>query len=130
MTNLEHVAPLIAKNLHAMDSGDLGRAIDHAIRQIQQDILSRPFNAEGKSEKRKLQITLEFEPETEFDAQTKTRELEKISVETIVKVALPALIGNKHDVRLNAGHLAFNPEIPHAFFQPSLFNEDDYADES
>ena len=117
----DHIQDLNCEGIADLDYGQFGEAVTRQIRLCVQDIVERPCDISGKTEKRKVVITLELNPQVEADSQTNRYHLTRILVEPNVKGTLPMVRGNITDVRLGAGNRPkFNKESPMRFEQRPL----------
>lgn len=113
----EHIQTLDAQSIPALDNGSFGDAINKAFRIIFADILDRPSNAQGKPEKRKLKIEIDFIPEVE---EQDKRALKGIKIEPKVQGDIPAIVGGLTDVRFVGKTACFNRDCPENFYQKPL----------
>lgn len=113
----DHIQTLDAESIPALDNGAFGDAINKAFRTIFSDILDRPSNAQGKPEKRKLKIEIDFIPEVE---EQDKRALTGIKIEPKVQGDIPAIVGGLTDVRFVGKTPCFNKDCPTNFYQKPL----------
>lgn len=76
---------LNSRQLHEIDGGCLGAAIDHAIKQIVEDMENRS----GVTKDRTLTITLTFKPES-----TQQGALDRVALKADVKSKIPTMRSN------------------------------------
>lgn len=107
-------------NIGALDGGMFGAQVNAHIEAIVRDILNRRAKLNGKPERRKLKIELEFCGRVELNKATNTVEVTDIVVTPSADVALPKTRGDFNVLRIKSGNVLFNAEFPKDFEQPPL----------
>lgn len=112
--DLRHVFDAAA--LLEMDEGMLRRDLENKIAAVIRDITGRPCNSEGKAERRRITLDLQFTPVTEFKPALNERVLTKIEVRPRVHTSLPKTSGALTQLRVvkqNGQLIPFwNPDDP------------------
>lgn len=117
------IIPLSADTISKLHNGVFGSRINDCIDKIVKDIVDRPINGAGKHETRKLNIKLEFIPETTLEEGA--HRLEAINVEGTVSGDIPVYRTKRTDVRIRGGRVMFNQHNPEQFHQPTLAFKDE-----
>jgi len=108
---------LSISTLQEIDGGKPATAVNHALRQIANDIIDRP----NDKAKRKVLIQVEMEPVLDSDLGT----LDTIATSFKIKTSVPVRQSRSYPMLpLKDGRLSFEPQSPFDPRQGALFSED------